>query len=380
MDDIAVIPMTNEALQAVDAPFVTFEQPFPERDSRLERQMDAFREGVSCVFLTDTWPDAQHHAFNWGLKVIALNGIGNPIEARSTVAWPETAIYKTNVAKLYEIDERVLYRRHMHFFCQLRDNITGHWLAECGLSSEAGIKVPDRGVYDLGLKHPVVAFAEQTKRVTGILVVDHLTAIHPEAIASWQIQTEEHKELIIVHCDCETPELQPAFSVADLVINAGSVAPSDAFNLALQQAHGEYVTLLDPQAVSLRERLTVQCDLGFDISISAQKDSIPMLHTHSWRAGMPTANEYAIVFHRRVFERTGGMYPTLPLGYVYDKYLHAQQDHELSFGAVHYQLIGNINYPRPYGKSYSQNVYNDVFRRRMIHDRESHAWYIRRWR
>lgn len=381
MNDITVIPMTNEALKSVDTQLVAFEQPFPERASRFERQMDAFRDGVSCVFLADTWPDAQHNAMDWGMKSRALNRVGRPIEVKSPVVWPETAIYKTSVARLHKIDERVIYRPHAHFFCQVRDNITGHWVAECGLASEAGIVVPDRCVYDRGLTHPPALLAEQTVRVTGILVIDHLTRVHPETIQSWQAQSEKSKELIVVHCGCDSASVQLASKVADITIDAGMVAPSDAVNAALQQAHGEYIVILDPEAVGLHERLDVQCSAALDVSaIGLSNAYAPILHTHSWMSGRPDAIEYTLMFHRRVFELTGGMYPTLPVGFIYDKFLQAQKHHELSFGVLHYQLTGNIDYPQPYGKLYSQMVYNDVFRRRLTHDRECHAWYLRRRR
>ena len=379
MDDLTVIPMTNEALQAVTTPFVAFEQPFPERAGRFERQLEALSESVAALMLTDTWPDSLHDSTIFSKNGAALDAVGKPATVDSRLVWPETAVYKTNVAQLYEIDERVFYRPHMHFFGRVRDNITGHWAAECGISPEAAIRVPDRGIYELGKSAQAVALSDESKRVTGILVIDHLTTVHPETLQSWQAQSERSKELIVVLCGGDQKTVLSAVRAADIVIDASPMdAPSDAFNLALEQAHGTYVVLVDPIGVSLRERLEYQCDCDVDVSaVVAFRDYELALHTHSWKSGMPGAIEFSLMFHRRVFERTGGMYPTLPVGFVYDKFLQAQQHYDLSFAMLRQQLIGNIDYPYPYGRVYSQQVYTDVFRRRLIKDGEFHAWSLR---
>lgn len=381
MDNITVIPMTNEALQAVTTPVVAFEQPFPERAGRIQRQLEDMLASISCVMLADTWPDALYNCIPYAVKTRAVSAVGKPFDRDSIAVWPETAMYKTNVAQLHEIDTRVLYRPHMHFFCRLRDQIRGHWDAECGLSPEPGIVVPDRGVYDTGLTHPAITMEPQSLRVTGILVIDHLTSVHPETLQSWQAQAEKSKELIIAICNVDPDSVGAILRMADTVVDARDCAPSDAVNAALRCARGEYITVLDPSAISLRERLTAQCDVGADVvALAPRHDYEPVLHSHSWLAGSPTSVEHTIMFHRRVFQLTGGMYPTLPVGFVYDKYLQAQAHHELSFAVLRTQLTGSIDHALPYGNAYSQGVYNDVFRRRQVHDRESNAWYLRRRR
>ena len=233
MGDLTVIPMTNEALQAVKTPFMAFEQPFPERAGRFERQLEAFRESVAAVMLTDTWPDALHDAAAFAKNSDALNAVGAPVTGDVRLVWPETAIYKTAVAQLYEIDEHVIYRPHMHFFGCVREHCTGHWTAECGVSPEAAISVPDRGIYDQGLVAPVIVLGEESKRVTGILVIDHMTHVHPEALQSWQMQTEKSKELIVALCGADRELASSAIRAADIVIDADCMAPSDAVNKAL---------------------------------------------------------------------------------------------------------------------------------------------------
>ena len=375
MDDLTVIPMTNAALKTVKTAFVAFNQPFPERAGRFERQLEAFRESTAAVHLTDTWPDALHDAMVYPSSRDAVEAVGLPIDGTTRLVWPETAIYKTEVAQLHEIDERVIYRPHMHFFGQIRDNFTGHWSSECGMSPEAAIIVPDRGIYEYGEPASPIALGAESVRVTGILVIDHLTKVHSEALQSWQTQTEQSKELIVVLCGADRDAAQSACVAADHVIESDCASPSDAVNDALRRAHGTYITLLDPMGVSLRERLKIQCSSAADVSSAVtQRDYELALHTHSWRAGVPGHVEFTLMFHRRVFERTGGMYPTLPVGFIYDKFLQAQQHFDLSFNMLRQQLLGNIGYPQPYGKAYTQQVYNDVFRRRSIKDGEYHAW------
>ena len=379
MEDLTVIPMTNDALQAVKTPFMAFKQPFPERAGRFERQLEAFRMSMAVVHLTDTWPDATYDTITFGRTNKALSDVGQPVDGTAWIVWPETAIYKTEVAQLYKIDERIRYRPQAYFFGQLREHITGHWTSECGMSAEAAIVVPDRGIYEHGESAQPIELGEESKRVTGILVIDHLTDVHSEALQSWQMQTEQSKELIVVLCGVDQKAALSAVRAADIVVDASPMdAPSDAVNLALQQAHGAYITILDSRGVSLRERLERQCSIASDVSYIAPKRAQELaLHTHSWRAGVPSHVEFSLMFHRRVFERTGGMYPTLPVGFIYDKFLQAQQHFDLTFSVLRQQLLGSIDYRFPYGRVYSQQVYNDVCRRRSVNDGEYHAWSLR---
>lgn len=376
MDDVTVIPMTNEALQSVTTPYVAFEHPFPERPSRFERQLEAFSKSMAFVVLTDTWPDAMYDVMSTRATCRAVRDFGKPIDVFSRAIWPETAIYKTSVAKLYEIDERVQYRRQVHFLGQVRDQITGHWQYECSVSPEAAIVVRDRGVFDID-PPPAVALQPESVRVTGIMLLDHVSKLYTDAIQSWQLQTETSKELIVVLCGADPSSVRDALNAADVVIEQPDAPCGAAFNAALARARGTYVAVISPAAVQVRDRIEQQLALDVDVStVTGDLNTVSMLHMHSDKSGVPNTHESSLVFHRRVFERTGGMQPELPAGFVYDKYLRAQADHELSFGVIPRQVVGYMETTFPYGKSYTQHVHNDVFRRRMIDGGEYNAWSI----
>jgi hypothetical protein len=373
--NVTVIPFTNEALQAVKTPYVAFEHPFTDRAARFERQLEAFVRSMAVVMLTDTWPDAYYDALNPGKARKIVDALNKPMAIADRSIWPETAIYKTDVAQLYKIDERVRYRPHMHFLCGMRDEITGHWVFECVMSPEAAITVPDRGVYELPDPPNVQMENPADVAVTGVALLDHLTTVHVDAIRSWQQQTERSKELVAVLCGAKTEDVRDLLGVADKVIEAPDDTPAQAFNHALRVARGTHIANWDVNANHGYDRLQHQLAMNVDVS-HAMDDGELQLHLHSQYSGRPVRDEGSIIFNRRVFEVLGGMQPELPVCFLRDKYLHAQSVERFTFGMLRSSLATYYGEISEYGLSYCQQVANDAFKRRRTKDREFHAWSI----
>ncbi len=71
---VTVVPMLNDALQAVKTPYVAFEHPFKDRPGRFERQADYLDEyGTQYTWtIGDVWPAAAvncHSSTSLGVEI-----------------------------------------------------------------------------------------------------------------------------------------------------------------------------------------------------------------------------------------------------------------------------------------------------------------------
>ena len=340
---ITVIPMTNEALRSVRTPFVTFEQPFSAMAARLERQLLAMGRNTAAVILGDTWPDAYHDPLSWGRSSKLLGNYHLPRDRYDQSLWPETAIYNTNVARLFAIDESVRYRPQMHFFCRYYDSCSPmiRFGDDMELSPEAAIVVPDRNIYE-------VAYPKLT-----LLPVDRKLSI-------LRIGAGSIDELL-----ADRVLLNAAQIVT--VSDDDSIPLGLRFNRAVEQTTGEYIAVVDVNYKSRDMRLSIQLDDDVDLSMGAlTTDSgveawVPYGFMHE--TDTPTGQLATMMFRRRVFEQLGGACTDLSHGFEYDLFVRILGARNLTMAYHSDALAAGSSYVCAAGKTYLQQVYNDAANR-----------------
>ena len=379
-DIVTVIPMTNEALQAVTTPFLAFEHSFRDRPGRYARQIEASLLNTAVVVLSDTWPDSYYAPIGWQDNVALLSAFGKPADLHGRRMWPETALYKTAIAQLFEIDEQIKYRPQAAFLGQLRDMCNeATWMNDLEVSPEAAIAVDDRGVYPLD-SAPFVPLADVRTAVSVLVPLTRGSeSIH--ALSQLFAAQKEPLEVIYVLCDADASILQTVDLKSAQVVEASNMPIGAALNLALTHAHGTRIALQYPCQLCIPSRFRQQRELGVDLAMSMVRVSdgqqclqyLPHHDTHG--AAEVTAAGGTMMVHRHIFERCGGFHPDLHVGYDYELCLRVSEVPEFSIGFDKRHLLAQSKPYFPYGTTYSQTVFNDIADRRRVRS-GFHGWVV----
>lgn len=338
-DQITIIPLDDEALHSVTTPFVAFEHGFKTRIAWVERMLEAFKRVTARVLLGDTWPDAQHDPISWGRVSEKMKVYDHPQTRYDLCFWPETAIYYTGVAQMYHVDPTIKYRPHMHFFGQYFDACTVHARRICkgddiDASPEGIIYVDDRNIYPV--EYPALSFPPIEQQLSIVAVGQQITRCERDAQ--------------VVH-----------------VSDDPSVPLGARFNEALSKTTGEWIVVLAGGYVDVGERIDKQLADNADLSMGAvdvrsgKEMWIP--YGYSQTVDEPTGQLATMMFRRRVFQKLGGMCESMSVGFDYDLYLRLLADRDLSLAYHTEPLVEGSAYDCPYGRAYTQNVYNDAANR-----------------
>lgn len=365
---MTVIPFSNVALRDVKTPFVAFEHPFQDRAGRFERQVDAMRLNTSVILFTDTWPDAFHDPFVSGRTRDALMAYGLPQKRYAHCLWPETALYQTDVARLFVVDETIKYRPHVHFFCQ-------YWSAcsealrtadDVDLSMEAGICVPDRNIY--AVDYPAPRLSKEKCQLSVIVLIERGN--------TFKIRRSDFPygaEIIIVNCTTTNVDTDGL-----AVIDCSMMPTGAAFNVAVAEAHGKFIAI-HKAGNTTGQRFDVQMSDDVDLSIVPIRNGDKLEGWSSFGftqlTDVPNGQAGGLMFSRRSLS-TYSAQPTMHAGFDYDLYLRIVADQSMSLAYHDDICIDGPVYTNPYGTLYTQQVYNDAANR-LRYGKVYHAWAIR---
>jgi hypothetical protein len=364
-DKVTVVPFNRSAVQAVTTPLFVFEQPFPVRAGRLERQVEALHRNNAVVLLTDVWPTAFHDPIHYGYACKIIKNYNQPCDRWDRAAWPETAMYQSDVGKMLDLDESIVYRPHMWLFGSFCDEIPTVALAgeEVDIASEAAITVDDRAYYAIP-DPPMLKLTPSSERLTVIVIADRFTTSLQPALASLKQQTIGQYQLILVLC--ETKDLKVDVTPDAVVEFDGPTGA--AVNMAIERATGERIAIMLADQQSVPNRFERQLHEPTWLSMSPIKlpDGVErwaqVAHRHTRFAERPTGSFGSMMIHRNVFDRIPGMHPTMHVGFEYDFFIRCNLN---SIDMVVFDdcLVSGDPYAAPYGLSYTQQVYNDITRR-----------------
>lgn len=368
-EHITVIPFSNDALSAVKTTFVAFEQPFPERAGRFERQFDALHRNCAVVMLTDTWPNAYHDSFSWKRVKKLIQEYGDPQERYTDGVWPETALYQTNVAQMFKLDETIRYRPHMWLYALYWDTCANPIRAadDMEISPEAGIVVPDRNVYPVSYPEPKLGPAEIPLTVIVIVGRDERPVVNASGIPP-------KAEVIVLQCfddEVSTPR--------GTVIDCRDVPLGAAFNRALAASHGRRIAVCYANDISLgRFERQLKDDVDMSLgTVRCDSDEVEGwgLYGFTHTVDKPTRQLGTMMFTRRALERYAA-HPDMDDGFDYDLYLRVLTDPSMSVAYHEKPLVQGFPNSCPYGHVYTQHVYNDAANR-IRYGKVYHAWSYR---
>lgn len=372
-DFVTVIPFDDEALRVVTTPFVAFEQPFESRAGRFERQKEVMFCNSPVVVLTDTWPDAHHDALNWSRGQEILKLYGQPQPRFTPCMWPESAMYVTDIAKMFKIDERIRYRPPMWFFSQYFEqcvdlqNEPKRNDDDAEISPDAGIRVYDRNIYPV--EYPKLKLAPVETDLTVIVIYDwdDSAMLDPKSVP-------KGAEILIAKC-------RPMWINADIgrIFDCSGMPVGAAFNRLVQLAHGKRIAVHRPSARS-NDRWNRQLKDDADLSLSTiqlDRDAIEGWGMYSFThvVDKPTRQLGTMMFSRKALERHAA-HPDMPDGFDYDLYLRMMLDEELEVVYHETPLVHDRKNLCPYGRQYTQQVYNDAANR-LRYGKAFHAWSYR---
>jgi len=368
-EHVTVIPFSNDALRAVETTFVAFEQPFPERAGRYERQLEALHRNCAVVMLTDTWPNAYHDSFSWKRVKKLIQEYGDPQKRYTDGVWPETALYQTNVAQMFELDESIRYRPLMWLYALYWHTCANPIRAadDMEISPEAGIVVPDRNIYPVTYPAPQLAAPEIP--LTVLVFVDRGD---PPIVRTAGIPPEA--QVIVLRCagdDVQTSRGQ--------VLDCRDVPLGAAFNRALALTHGRRIAICRTGDLPV-QRFARQLKDDVDMSLSVvQCDDGEVdgwgLYGFTDTVDAPTRQLGTLMFKRRALERYAA-HPDMHDGFDYDLYLRVLTDTAMSVAYHERPLVCGRRSTTPYGRTYTQQVYNDAANR-IRYGKVYHAWSYR---
>ncbi|HSN70896.1 MAG TPA: hypothetical protein VLT59_05275 [Steroidobacteraceae bacterium] len=365
---VTVIPFKNDALRAVTTPFVAFEQPFPERAGRFERQLDALHRNCAVVMLTDTWPNAYHDALSWKRVKGLIQGYGAPQERYTDGVWPESALYQTTVAQMFELDESIRYRPLMWLYALYWDTCANPLRAadDMEISPEAGIVVPDRNIYPV--TYPTPKLGEPEVPLTLIVFVDR---DDKPVVGAEELPPDT--QVIVLQCAAEVT------TSCGEVIDCRDVPLGTAFNRALAASRGRRIAICRAGDRQLR-RFDIQLKDDVDMSLSTIRCEDHTLdgwgmYSFTYTVDAPTRQLGTLMFTRRALERYAA-HPDMDDGFDYDLYLRVLTDSDMSVAYHETPLVQGYKSVRPYGRIYTQQVYNDAANR-IRYGKVYHAWSYR---
>ena len=329
---VTVVPNDTELLAHVTTPFVSFVQSFEERVGRFERQVEGMGRYNASILLGDTWPDSYHDMFGWGRVHQAVQQYTKPQPRWEASIWPETALYTTGVAKLLGVNPAVRYRPQMWTFCQFFEkcNVRDE---DIDTLPEGVIYAQDRNIYPL--TYPMLKLQPEQCELT-ILYYGNLN----------------HKDWPSIPPDTE-------------IFLMGDGEPDGAtFNKGIEWAHGRYVAVCQEGDVVNLERFKIQIEDDADLSLCpvAGGGDAWLLRAYTDVTDTPSEQLGSMLFRRSIFEKIPGAYPDLQTGFDYDLFVRIVSDERMTIAYRSTPLVARDLY-LPYGRVYTQQVYNDASNR-----------------
>lgn len=355
---VTVVPMLNEALQAVRTPYVAFEHPFKDRPGRFERQADCLDEYGGQYFWTigDVWPAAVEKPMMIRTLRRALRGIPRANYLKNFM-WPEGVLYHTCAAQLISIDERVVYRPQLAYWLRLYEEMGGAFADGALLSTEAHIEVPDRVGYPHKPAVPKIAFAPATLPLTLIAATDDHAATLKQSLKSLSAQTFTNWELRIVDCGSTDGTREILDGICDPRIvflpHTGRRTRGNALNLAMESACGERIAIWEPTCTALPQRLERQLMfqgdmVGCQLAEISEKDGYVNYQPRPSDLLYYAFTRYSVIepipfpslmFHRKLVQQHGGFDTKLSVRYGYEFELRVLDDQQNSYGRLETELV-----------------------------------------
>ncbi len=396
---VTVIPMLNDALQAVETPYVAFEHPFRDRPGRFERQADGLDIFSDQYFWTigDVWPAAGAKPMMIRTLRRALRGIPRAAELAKFL-WPEGVLYRTSVVKLYPIDARVVYRPHLAYWLGIYADMAHAFSAGALFSTEAHIEVPDRTLYPHEPGTTEIMFAPVSMPLTIIMATENHATTLRQSLKSLFDQTFTNWELRIVDCGSTDGTREILSSIDDprvtFLSHSGQRTRGNALNLAMERARGERIAIWEPTCISLPQRLEQQLAfpgdmVGCRITEISTKDEITTYQPRPSDLLYYAFTRYStndllpfpsLVFHRRLVKEYGCFDTKLSVRYGYEFELRVLDDQKNSCGRIDRELIlrpadAPNDETTAYGQYYYTLVGRDIAARYNM-KRGLHAWLI----
>jgi hypothetical protein len=346
-DEITVIPVSAAALAQVTTPFVTFEHPHRVRTGSLERQLEAMDRYGAVIVLGDTWPDSFHDQVHWERTRKIIKQYDEPQERWSDVVWPETAVYALGVARMLGVNEKVTYRPQLWIFSQFFEKCNKSWDEDIDILPEGTLYADNRCIYPV--HYPKLALQDEQCELTVIV----FGAAADEVVG---LQVEGDVE----------------------VIGIGNEASGLWFNAAMEQAHGKYVAVCRGGDIVHPDRFDLQLAAAADLSLSSVIgcDRPWSLRGYTHRADLPTEQLSTLMFRRDIFRRIPGACPDLQTGFEYDLFVRIASDQSMTVAYLAEPLVERPLH-LPFGRVYTQQVYNDAVNR-VRYTKDYHAPSIRR--
>jgi hypothetical protein len=336
-DRVTVIPVSNEALQAVETPYVAFEHPFKDRPGRLTRQADALDldSAMAAYAVGDVWPMGQLRPYSTKRMRNFISGFEHFRPIFSTHLWPEAMLYKTSVLQNCALNEKIIYRPAVEPWTRLKRNLGASMVERTLFMPEPMIEVEDRLRYShVFAGVPPVLPAVQSP-VSVLIVLDGKIPFQ-QAVTDVFAQTISDFQVLVADCDGRAAMFAGIDDPRWLLLDTPGLTRAAALNLLLERAHGERIALWDPSCTYERDRLERQ--LAFDadfvggpVAATAgfeEHDPIPFGHTNF--SGLSYVPQETMLISRRVFERLGAFDPYLSVQYGLDLQLRAFGDTELT--------------------------------------------------
>jgi hypothetical protein len=296
---VTVIPHSQAALDAVDTKYFAFEHNFQDAPARFERQADTLDElGFDVgVLLSDVWPYnviRPYRPLRFRQKLNSLSTRRHSIVA----FWPETAMYRTDLAQMCPINDLVRYRPQADFFCRFYDDyirdidgITylGEGLIYAPWESYAFVPMPAK----IKFENPA-----GTVKVSILMPIYNRAYMLEDAINNVLEQTLTDWELIIID-DGSTDD--PGLVVSSFkdprikfVRADNRVGQTVALNTALPIVCGEYIAIQDCDCRSLPTRLREQLDLDVDfacceLGVDTKSQTGNVNRVRAWTTRLPQA-------------------------------------------------------------------------------------------
>ncbi len=336
-DRVTVIPVSNAALQAVETPYVAFEQPFTDRPGRLTRQADALdlTRGVAAYTAGDVWPMGQLKPYTAKQMRSFVREFVMFRPVFHTHLWPEGMVYKTDALKNCKLNEQISYRPAVEPWTRLRqafgNKLDRHTL--CML--EPLIEVEDRLLYPHVFAGAKLSLPDEQCAVSVLVVLDGEIA-SPEAVTAVFDQTVTDIQVLVADCDGQAAKLSGAPDERLTIFDTAGMTRAAALNYLLERAHGKRIALWDPSCDYDSRRLETQLKIDADFVGSPVRraaeveahDPIPFCHTNF--SGLSYVPQETMLISRRAFERLGGFDPDLSVQYALDLQLRAFGDTELT--------------------------------------------------
>lgn len=342
---VTVVPNEPDALAQVITPFVAFAHSLGDRTGRFERQVEGMGRYNVSILLGDTWPDAYHDALGWGRVHHVVDTYTKPQPRWATSIWPETVLYTSGVAKLLGVNPNVRYRPQLWTLCQ--------FFEKCNVRDEDIDILPEGLIYA------------------------HDRNIYPLDYPMLKLRAEQCELSLLYYGSVKAvARMQPPSADSEIIF-MGSEADGATFNAGISAAHGKYVAVCREGDVVDPKRFEIQMADDADLSLCPVEDGGDpwLLRAYTNTPDTPSEQLSSMLFRRSIFEKIPGAHPDLQVGFDYDLFVRIVADERLTVVAHSAPLVKR-KLSLPYGRVYSQQVYNDAANR-VRYTKDYHALSIR---